>query len=231
MNAALLHSDLFLLTATVGLYCFGSALYRRLRMPLLHPVLLTFVAMMGVLRLCGVEYDRYREAVRVLDFGLGLSVVALGYLLYEQLDAMRGRTVPILVATLAGCVAGILSVVWIAEAFGAGRQILTSLAPKSVTVPIAVAVVEPLGGITALTSVVVFCVGIFGSLCGDRVLGCCGVYDPHARGFALGAAAHGIGTARAVELGAAEGALAGVAMALMGLCTAVLLPLIEKFLY
>ncbi len=93
------------------------------------------------------------------------------------------------------------------------------------------AVVEPLGGITALTSVVVFCVGIFGSLCGDRVLGCCGVYDPHARGFALGAAAHGIGTARAVELGAAEGALAGVAMALMGLCTAVLLPLIEKFLY
>ena len=144
---------------------------------------------------------------------------------------MRGRTVPILVATLAGCVAGILSVVWIAEAFGAGRQILTSLAPKSVTVPIAVAVVEPLGGITALTSVVVFCVGIFGSLCGDRVLGCCGVYDPHARGFALGAAAHGIGTARAVELGAAEGALAGVAMALMGLCTAVLLPLIEKFLY
>jgi putative effector of murein hydrolase len=79
--------------------------------------------------------------------------------------------------------------------------------------------------------VVVFCVGIFGSLCGDRVLGCCGVYDPHARGFALGAAAHGIGTARAVELGAAEGALAGVAMALMGLCTAVLLPLIEKFLY
>ena len=124
--------------------------------------------------------------MRVLDFGLGLSVVALGYLLYEQLDAMRGRTVPILVATLAGCVAGILSVVWIAEAFGAGRQILTSLAPKSVTVPIAVAVVEPLGGITALTSVVVFCVGIFGSLCGDRVLGCCGVYDPHARGFALG---------------------------------------------
>ncbi len=125
----------------------------------------------------------------MLDFGLGLSVVALGYLLYEQLDAMRGRTVPILVATLAGCVAGILSVVWIAEAFGAGRQILTSLAPKSVTVPIAVVVVEPLGGITALTSVVVFCVGIFGSLCGDRVLGCCGVYDPHARGFALGAAA------------------------------------------
>ena len=66
MNAALLHSDLFLLTATVGLYCFGSALYRRLRMPLLHPVLLTFVAMIGVLRLCGVEYDRYREAVRAV---------------------------------------------------------------------------------------------------------------------------------------------------------------------
>ena len=111
---------------------------------------------------------------------------------------------------------------------GADRILQTSLAPKSVTVPIAVSVAEPLGGIITITSVVVFCVGIFGSLVGPWLLRRCGVTDPMAQGFALG---HGIGTARAIEIGALEGALSGLAMALMGIMTALLLPVIEKFLY
>lgn len=227
----IVHSELFLLTATVGLYCLGTALYRRVHTPLLHPVLLTFVAMIGVLRLCGVDYGEYREATDILEFALGLSVVSLGYLMYEQMGQIRGRLVPVVVSTLVGCVFGVLSVVYIAGAFGAERQILTSLAPKSVTVPIAVSVAEPLGGIVPLTSVVVFCVGIFGSIFGEWVLRRSGVRDPMARGFALGSAAHGIGTARAIEIGAVEGALSGLAMALMGLATALLLPLMERYLY
>ena len=126
---------------------------------------------------------------------------------------------------------GVLSVVYIAMAFGAGREILTSIAPKSVTVPIAVSVSGPLGGIVPITSVVVFCVGIFGSIFGEWILRRCGVRDAEARGFALGAAAHGIGTARAIEIGAVEGALSGLAMALMGLATALLMPLMERYLY
>lgn len=223
--------ELFLLTLTVGLYCLASALYRRTRTPLLHPVLVTFVVVIFFLRGAGVSYEAYRGATKLLEFGLGLSVVALGYLLYEQLEQLRGRLVPILVSTLAGCIVGVLSVVYVARWLGAERLILTSLAPKSVTVPIAVSVAEPLGGIVPLTSVVVFCVGIFGSIFGEWILRKCGVSDPLARGFALGSAAHGIGTARAIELGAAEGALSGLAMALMGLATALLLPLIERFLY
>lgn len=225
------HSDLFLLTATVGIYCLGVSLYRRTHIVLMHPVLLTFGAMIGVLKVCGVEYAQYKEATEILDFGLGLSVVALGYLMYEQMEQIRGRLLPILVSVAVGSVLGVLSVVYIAGAFGAERQILTSLAPKSVTVPIAVSVAEPLGGIVPVTSVVVFCVGIFGSVFGEWILRRCGVRDPMARGFALGSAAHGIGTARAIELGAVEGALAGLAMALMGLVTALLLPLMEKYLY
>lgn len=227
----ILSSDLFLLTLTVGLYCLSTTLYRRLRTPLLHPVLVTFVTVIFFLRGAGIDYQTYRGATELLEFGLGLSVVALGYLLYEQLEQMRGRLLPILVSTLAGCITGVLSVVYIALSFGTQRQILTSLAPKSVTVPIAVSVIEPLGGIVTLTSVVVFCVGVFGSVVGEWILRKCGVSDPQARGFALGAAAHGIGTARAIELGAVEGALSGLAMALMGLATALLLPLMERYLY
>ena len=218
IDKAFLSTDLFLLTLTVGLYCLGTTVYRRIRMPLLHPVLLTFVAVIVFLRAADIGYARYQEATGILDFALGMSVVALGYLLYEQVEQLRGSLLPVGIATLAGCVAGVLSVVYIAMAFGAGREILNSIAPKSVTVPIAVSVSGPLGG-------------IFGSIFGEWILRRCGVRDAEARGFALGAAAHGIGTARAIEMGAVEGALSGLAMALMGLATALLMPLMERYLY
>ena len=204
IDKAFLSSDLFLLTLTVGLYCLGCAVYRRLRVPLLHPVLLTFVAVIVFLSAAGIDYPRYKQATSALDFALGMSVVALGYLLYEQVEQLRGSLLPVGVATLAGCVTG---------------------------VPIAVSVSGPLGGIVPITSVVVFCVGIFGSIFGEWILRRCGVRDAEARGFALGAAAHGIGTARAIEIGAVEGALSGLAMALMGLATALLMPLMERYLY
>ncbi len=227
----IIHSDLFMLTATIALYVVGGALYRRTRIILVHPVLLTFIAMIGILSWCGIDYEEYRAATSVLEFALGLSVVALGYLMYEQLEHIRGNLLTIGISTVVGCLVGILSVVYIASLFGTEREIVTSLAPKSVTVPIAVAVVEPLGGIISITSVVVFCVGIFGSLFGETILRFAGVTDPQALGYALGSASHGVGTARAIEIGAIEGALSGLAMALMGLTTALLLPLIEKFLY
>ena len=152
IDKAFLSTDLFLLTLTVGLYCLGTAVYRRIRMPLLHPVLLTFVAVIVFLRAADIGYARYQEATGILDFALGMSVVALGYLLYEQVEQLRGSLLPVGIATLAGCVAGVLSVVYIAMAFGAGREILNSIAPKSVTVPIAVSVSGPLGGIVPVTS-------------------------------------------------------------------------------
>lgn len=138
-------SDLVLLTLTVGFYCLGSALYSRTKFALLHPVLLGFVAMILYLKLFGIGYEHYRRSTELLNFGLGLSVVALGYLMYEQLEHMRGRLLPILVSVVVGCVVGVLSVVYLARMLGADRILQTSLAPKSVTVPIAVSVAEPLG--------------------------------------------------------------------------------------
>lgn len=121
--------------------------------------------------------------------------------------------------------------VYLARMLGADRILQTSLAPKSVTVPIAVSVAEPSAASLRSPRSSSFCVGIFGSLVGPWLLRRCGVTDPMAQGFALGSAAHGIGTARAIEIGALEGALSGLAMALMGIMTALLLPVIEKFLY
>ncbi len=231
MTDSLVNSQLFWLAATVGIFCLGSALFRHTRIMLLHPVLITFLSIIMLLKCFGIEYGIYREATSVLDFALGMSVVSLGYLMHEQAEHIKGRIVPIVTSTLIGSVVGIASILLAALALGSEHDIITSVAPKSVTVPIAVAIVEPLGGIVAVTSVIVFCTGVFGSICGAWVLKRCGVSDPMARGFALGSAAHGVGTARAIELGAIEGAMSGIAMALMGLGTAMLLPLAERFLY
>ena len=231
MISNLLQSDMFLLTLTIGLYCGGVALYRRLHLAVLHPTLLAFVALIVFLKIFGIDYTHYREATRILDFLLGMSVVALGYLLYEQYERLRSEALPILVSVVVGSLVGILSVIYIARAMGADHVLLNSLAPKSVTVPIAIAISEPLGGITTITSVVVFLVGIFGSIVGPRLLRKCGIRNLMARGLALGSAAHGIGTARAVEMGAVEGAFSGLAMALMGIITALLVPLLEKSCY
>ena len=217
MIRTFIDSDMFLLTLTVGLYCGGVALHHRLRLAILHPTLLAFVALILFLKVCGIDYGHYRQATEILDFLLGMSVVALGYLMYEQIDRLRGQVLPILTS---------IGVGYIARALGADRTILNSIAPKSVTVPIAVAISEPLGGVVSVTSVVVFLVGIFGSIVGPRLLRRCGIRNPLARGLALGSAAHGIGTARAIE-----GALSGLAMALMGIVTALLVPLFEKFCY
>ena len=224
-------SDLVLLTLTVGFYCLGSALYSRTKFALLHPVLLGFVAMILYLKLFGIGYEHYRRSTELLNFGLGLSVVALGYLMYEQLEHMRGRLLPILVSVVVGCVVGVLSVVYLARMLGADRILQTSLAPKSVTVPIAVSVAEPLGGIITITSVVVFCVGIFGSLVGPWLLRLCGfrrcLWHRDSRWGLRRMASERPVRSKSVRWRA----LSGLAMALMGIMTALLLPVIEKFLY
>lgn len=228
---SIISSELFLLTLTIALFLLSGWIFRKTHFMLFHPVLLTALAVIVFLKLTGVEYPHYKESVRILDFTLGMSVVALGYLMYEQVEHLKKATLPVIVATLAGCFVGIASVVAIAVAFGVDRDIITSIAPKSVTVPIAIAISEPRGGVVAVTSVVVFCTGVLGSICGTKILDLIRVKDPMARGFALGAASHGIGTARAIELGAVEGAMSGLAMALTGFATALLLPLVERYLY
>lgn len=227
----IIQSDVFLVTLTIGVYLLAQILYRRAKLNILHPVLMTTLFLIAFLVISNIEYSAYKESVGIFQFALEMSVVALGYLMYEQMKYLKGRLLSILVSVLVGSVVGIMSVVYIAQLFGVDRVIITSIAPKSVTTPIAISIIEPLGGIVSITSVMVFFAGIFGSIFGLWILRKFGVKDRLATGFALGSAAHGIGTARAIELGATEGALGGLAMALMGVITAILLPLVEKFLY
>lgn len=183
-----------------------------------------------IVHFLGVSYESFEKGSRIISFMLGPTVVVLGYLLYEQVARLRENALSIITSVFVGCVTGILSVVFIARCFGADHALIASLAPKSVTTPIAMSIAEKSGGIPSIAAVVVIVVGIFGGMVGPFIFERLGIRSKIAKGLALGSAAHGLGTARAMELGTIEGAISGLAIGVMGIMTAILVPVIEWIL-
>ena len=226
----ILSSQTFLLTLTLAVYLGSMWLYKKVRFALLHPLIVSMGVLILFLNLSGIPYDLFMKQIQIIDFMLGLSVVALGYLLHEQISQIKGNVIAIVTAIVTGSAVGILSVALIARAMGAEQAVIASLEPKSVTTAIALNVSAQSGGIPALTAVVVILVGIFGGVAGPFILKKIGVESKIAKGLAMGAAAHAMGTARAMQLGAVEGAISGLAIGLMGIATAILVPIIARLL-
>jgi len=165
-----------------------------------------------------------------VHFLLGPATVALAVPLHAQWRRLRTMAVPLLAALLVGSLTAALSAMAIAFLLGASKATLMSLAPKSVTTPIAMGIAERLGGLPSLTAVLVIATGIVGAVCARYVFLALKISDHAVRGFAIGIAAHGIGTARAFQVSEQAGAFAALAMGLNGLLTAVLLPLVVPWL-
>lgn len=222
-----INSEVFALTLVVGSYLAALALYKKTHFPLLHPLITSILVIISVLKALNIEYESFRQGSNLIHFMLGPSVVALGYVLYEQMQYVKGNIVSILTAIFVGAIVGIVSVIAIAKLMGADAILIATLQPKSVTTPIAMGIAEKSGGIPSLTAVIVVVVGIFGSIVGPFVLKALGIESRIAKGLALGASSHGVGTAAAMQLGAIEGALSGLAIGLMGIMTAILVPVIN----
>jgi predicted murein hydrolase (TIGR00659 family) len=171
-----------------------------------------------------MSYQRYFAGAQFVHFLLGPATVALALPLVRQLPRLRRAFVPLSCALAAGCVTAIVSAVGIAMLLGATPQLAATLGPKSATSPIAMAVSERLGGIPALTAALVIGTGIFGAVIARWVFDALRIASPAARGFALGLASHGVGTARAFQVSAEMGAFAGLAMGLNGAMTALVAP-------
>ena len=227
---SLLNSEIFILTLVIGVYLLSVWLYRKTRLNLLNPLLVSIPVLVAVTHVLSISYESFQQGSRIISFMLGPTVVVLGYLLYEQVAHLRENAVSIITSVFVGCVTGILSVIFIARYFGADHALIVSLEPKSVTTPIAMSIAEKSGGIPSIAAVVVIVVGIFGGIVGPFVLEKLGIRSKIARGLALGSAAHGLGTARAMELGTIEGAISGLAIGVMGIMTAILVPVIEMIL-
>ena len=223
-------AEILAIVATVAVFAAASRVYRRWRRPFLNPVLVSVVVLIAALRGLGIEYAAYDRGGRVLAFFLGPAVVALGVPLYLQGAEIARRGRAILASILAGSVVGIVSGTCVAALLGASPEVVRSMAARSVTTPIAIGIAGRIGGIPSLTAALVIGTGVLGAALGPAVLRAAGVRSPTAFGLAMGAAAHGIGTARAAEEGTAEAASSGLAIGLMGVATAILAPLLMAVL-
>jgi predicted murein hydrolase (TIGR00659 family) len=219
------------LTLTVCLFVLARWLYRRTgRRSWMNPVLLTVLALVAVLVLTATPYDVYFEGAQFVHFLLGPATVALAVPLYRQWASLKRHPVALLVALLTGSLTAVLSALLVARVLGATDQALISIAPKSVTTPVAMGISERLGGLPSLTAVLVILTGILGAALGPWLLDRLGVINPMAKGLAMGVASHGIGTGRAVYMGEVAAAFSGLAMGLNGLATTLLLPLLWGWL-
>ncbi len=222
-------TPLLWLAVTLIAYQLGAWLFRRLGCsPILNPVLTAVLVLVLLLKLSNTPYQTYFKGAQFIHFLLGPATVALAIPLYREVAMIRKTFWPIACALLIGSLTAIASAAGIAWLLGGERVLLLTLAPKSVTTPIAMGISEQIGGLPSLTAVAVVLTGIIGTVIGDLVLKWARVHDDTARGMAFGIASHGIGTAHAMQQSRIAGAFSALAMALNGLVTALLLPLLIR---
>ncbi len=215
------------LTATLVAYWIGDMLFRAAgRASWANPVLFAIIILAIVLEGTGTDYQTYFEGAQFVHFMLGPATVCLALPLYENLGRLRTAILPLLAALVAGSVTAVVSVLMIGKAFNLGPVMMASLAPKSTTAPVAIGIAERLGGLPTITAVLVILTGIIGAIVVTPLLNMMGIRDWRARGFSVGVAAHGIGTARAFQVNETAGAFASMGMGLNAVLTAIIAPLI-----
>lgn len=222
-------TPLLWLTATLLAYVVADGISEKLnRHPLANPVVIAAGILIVILKTSGTNFQTYFEGAQFVHFLLGPATVALAVPLFRNLPKVTSRILPVLAALFAGSITAIVSALAIGWALGLPTDILMSLAPKSVTTPIAMGISAQLGGIPTLTAVLVITTGIAGAIMVTPLMNALKIQDYAARGFAVGIASHGIGTARAFQINPLAGTFAGIAMALNGALTALLVPLIVR---
>ncbi len=214
---------------TMGCWAVAVRVRARYRVAILDPVLLSAAVIIGVLLYADIPYESYHRGGRVISFLLGPAVVALAVPFCRQMAKVRDNLLAVAASAFVGAVTGIVSASGLVYLLGGSMESVISVAPKSVTTPIAMQVSEIIGGAPPLTIGIVVITGILGGMFGPEVLRLIGIRDAFSTGLALGVAAHGIGTARAFRERGLTGAMSGVGMTLNGVITAILLTLLAWF--
>lgn len=227
---AVLHHPLFSVGLTLVAYQIATAAYNKTRSLWCQPFLIAMTLVISTLLACQIPYEEYRQHNWLLTVWLGPTTVALAIPLYLNLARIRQLFWPIMLTLFIGGTVTSVLVILLGWLFGTPDSLLMTLAPKSATSPIAMLVAENLGGVAALAAVFVLLTGVLGAMMGPWLLNRFRIHHPAARGMALGLTAHAVGTAQALQEGEECGAFSAMAMSLMGVLTAVMLPLTLPFL-
>lgn len=219
-----------MLTLTVGTYLFGVYCRNKTKISLLHPFVICIPIIIAILKVMDISGDEYMEYNKFIIFLQGPSVVALGLSIYDNLATIKKNMAAILSAVIVGSIVGVVSVYVLCGILNLDPIFDRSLESKSVTTPIAMDLTAALGGNISLTAISVVLCGFIGAVFGPLMWKIFRIDNPIAKGLAMGCASHGLGTTRAIEVGALEGAVSGLSIALMGVATALVIPIFNSLI-
>ena len=221
MKEILCNSAYFGVTVSLIGYGAGIMLKKKFKYAFLNPLLISIIFVIGVVMLCGVDYESYENSAQYLNYLLTPATVCLAVPLYQQMTLLKKNLAAVACGILAGVLASLGSVLLLAFLFGLEHDVYVTLLPKSITTAIGMGVSEELGGLVTITVAVIIVTGVIGNVIGEAVCKLFRIYEPIAKGLALGTSSHAIGTAKALEMGEVEGAMSSLAIAVAGLLTVI----------
>ena len=221
MKEILCNSAYFGVTVSLIGYGAGIMLKKKFKYAFLNPLLISIIFVIGVVLLCGVDYESYENSAQYLSYLLTPATVCLAVPLYQQMTLLKKNLAAVACGILAGVLASLASVLLLAFLFGLEHDVYVTLLPKSIITAIGMGVSEELGGLVTITVAVIIVTGVIGNVIGEAVCKLFRIYEPIAKGLALGTSSHAIGTAKALEMGEVEGAMSSLAIAVAGLLTVI----------
>lgn len=226
-----INHPLFGIILTFVSYEIGRWAYNKWKLPILNPILIAIVIIVSLLKGFSIDLKSYEVGGNMLSFFLAPVTVILAVPLYKQLDLLKKNFFPIIVGAFVGASTAIISVVVIGKLLNLEEVLLLSLAPKSITTPIGLEMSKIIGGILPITIVGIMITGITGAVLAPTICKVFKIRSGLARGIAIGASSHAVGTSKAIEMGEVEGAMSGLAIGLTGIATIVVLPIIIRILF
>ncbi|AWZ49043.1 hypothetical protein C3495_09565 [Clostridiaceae bacterium 14S0207] len=222
----LIQSPIFGITVSLIAFELGCFLFKKTKNPIFNPLLIGIAVVIGFLKVTNISFETYNIGGQYISFLLGPATVILAVPLYKKIALLKQYGLEIFLGISIGTSCGILSVILLSKLFGIDKSLMMSLVPKSITTPIGMEVSKGLGGNTSITVAAIIITGILGAIIGPMLCKICKIKNKVAIGISLGTASHAMGTAKALELGETQGAMGGLAIAISGLLTVFLAPLI-----
>jgi predicted murein hydrolase (TIGR00659 family) len=222
----IISSPVFGVLISIIAYQIGALVKQKLKFSIFNPLLISIIILIIFLSGFNIKYDDYNNGGQIISFFLAPATVALALPLYKKFSLFKKNALPILVGILCGDASGIISIIILAKLFNLSAELTKSLLPKSITTPIGMALSKQLGGIPSITVVAIIITGILGSIIGPLLYKTLNINDKVAMGIAMGNASHAVGTAKAMEIGENEGAMSSLTIAISGIATVILAPVL-----
>lgn len=221
MKAFLIDSVFFGTGISLIAYEIGLLIKRKFKMAIFNPLLISMFGIIGILAVLKIDYEDYNKGAQYLSYLLTPATVCLAVPLYEQLNLLKKNLKAVAAGIVSGVLASLLSVLALSKLFALSHELYVTMLPKSITTAIGMGISEELGGVATITVAVIVITGVLGNIFCELICKCFRIYDPVAKGLAIGTSAHAMGTAKAMELGPVEGAMSSLAIAVAGLLTVI----------